>query len=354
MNIEERLKLFISLSNPGRVFCNPDLKDSLQKSEVYYYLQKNIEKAKKYETARSKQVVDYYNKIRFDFISMESYIVEYSKIYFIATQSFERYYINPLVIKEGDTNLKSLGDLMFVFDGQLIPFNKIIKKGDYSLDYKKRMVAENVSVYRKEMYELIEDKANIIKKKKLTKRKLSFSNILNTIELVCCLLFSALMILVFILPGLNADLLAKPFSDIGPSLILLYFIWLIIYLSLFIITSTWHNRLFEPVFYTRRLLRLKRNAIFSLIDKKCNQLEKYYNNALESGKKLHNDIYSFSGYKDSIISFDAVDSVNRGIKSRGYSVMSAIKNISFGVMVLLTLALSVYMLYVSLTKGSLF
>ncbi len=354
MNSEERLLLYISYSFPELVKEQYKLANALKGSDIYFYLTQNIKKCSEYENARSKKLVSYYEGLNFNVSSMEEYVMLYSRIYFLCTQTHERYYINPLAIKEGQCSLKSLGEILFKFDGSLVPFNTIVDRNGYSLAYKKLAVKENVGIYKSEMYELIDDKIKLIKDRKMTRRRLNLGNMLSIIETIFILVFVALFIFALCLSKLRDFIFAAPFTNIPSIMTFIYFIAMIIYISLYIIVATWHNRLYEPVFYTRRFMLIHKRAIYSLIDKKCLQLEKYLNNALETRRHLRKDIYMFAGYNESVIDLSSLNILQKGIDNRGYNFFSAVKNISFGIMILVALAYGCYLIFLAFTQGSLF
>ena len=183
MTSEKKLLLFISLTENIGSIDSYKLSQDLKGTEVYYYYEKNIQKASKFDTIRTKKMKYYFDNLNFNAKNMSEYIKEYSKLYFLATQSNERYYINPFIIKEGETNLKSLGELLFKFDGQLVPFNSIINKGNYSLEYKKLAVKENVKTYKEELFDMLDSQVKKIKKERLVKRKVTAKNVLSYAEL---------------------------------------------------------------------------------------------------------------------------------------------------------------------------
>ncbi len=354
MTSEKKLLLFISLTENIGSIDSYKLSQDLKGTEVYYYYEKNIQKALKFDTIRTKKMKYYFDNLNFNAKNMSEYIKEYSKLYFLATQSNERYYINPFIIKEGETNLKSLGELLFKFDGQLVPFNSIINKGNYSLEYKKLAVKENVKTYKEELFDMLDSQVKKIKKERLVKRKVTAKNVLSYAEFFCSIFFSAFLFMLFFIPRFYESLIAKPFSSFDSSIIFIYFIGLVIYLSLYIATASWHNRVYETVFYARRFLRIRHRAILVYLEKKCQLLEKHFITALENKKTLKDDIYDFSYYDNKFLDFDFVNKVINNKMSKSYTICSALKTIFFGVMILLILFVSCYLIFIALTKGGLF
>lgn len=349
-----KLLLYISYECPELSNFATSFLTSFKESEDYKYITDNIERASQFNSYKVLEIESKLAELAWTTTSMEKAIILGAQVYYLGALTFERYYLNPMILGNAPLYTKNLGDLLFTFDGELIPFNDLIFKKGYSLQYKFQAIDNKVREYNTELKQYLIKPIKTIKDTSMVKSHLTIKGVLNYLEIFFVLAVNFFFIALFFIPSVSYRhaITNLPTSTPGSIVIWSYFILLFFYNASLIIYLLSHNKEYEPLYYTRRYLKLRRGKIDKMVDQKAQKLANYFKEAVRTNSPLVNDIHTFARIGDESIDIEEVQSLQNGPRSRRHQIITAIHNIFFGLMFLALVALISFMIFYHFTKGN--
>lgn len=329
---------------------------ALKQSDLVFLIEENLLHAQNFGTSRVNQLLCDYRALNWNCITYEDVIILTSRLTYLASRTFERYYINPLAVGNRKIKTKSIGELMFFFDGDLVPFNEMISKAGYTIEYKMDAIDKQVAFYHAEMVNFVLKPIKIIVDSKKVKAKFNISSLQRVVEKLTLIVVNFLALTLMIIPnGKFKNVILNGFSanSIGAKIIWIYLIILVIYdmlIALFFARRSYH---YEPLYYSRRYLKVKKKKVFKSLRIKAIKLADYLKRALISNSPLEADIRLFARLGDDNLDLDSVDQISQNLEKKPYRVLSAIHNISFGLMLFALFALIVFLIVYYFTRGDL-
>lgn len=348
-----KLLLFISYECPELSGLASSYLTSFKESDDYRYIIDNINTGESLNSHKIIEIKTKLDELNWNTGNMERAVILGAQVYYLGSLTFERYYLNPMIIGNTPVLTKSLGDLLFPFDGELIPFNQLIFKKGYSLQYKYQAIDNEVKEYNTELKKYLIKPIKAIKDTSMVKSHLTIKGVLNYLEILFLFAVNILFIALFFIPNFNYQyaILNPPTSKPGSIIIWTYFILLFLYDAILIVYLLSHNKEYEPLYYTRRYLKLRRGKIDKMVDQKSIKLANYFKEAVRTNTPLNDDVHTFARFGDDSIDIEEVQSLQNGPGSKRHQVITAIHNIFFGLMFLALIALIAFMIFYHFTKG---
>ncbi|MFA6862192.1 MAG: hypothetical protein WCR56_07495 [Bacilli bacterium] len=307
----------------------PKIKDS----QSYKILQSNLPEIRKSISGRANDIVVKSDSLRFDPKSVADCFILENKVNYLALHSFPEYYLNPLTIDPNyNGEVKSLGDLVFDYQGQECTLNDIILNDKDSLEIKKAEVNQQLEYFLSDANTLVYSSLAIVKKNAFSSQKNKKNQIIGTILEI--LLFISLNVFfavmcIYPFPTFRLFLYYPDPSRVMTYLWYLYPILLFLFDLAFIVFHSYRAKISEPYNYAVRFLRKNSAKVFDDLRNGKEKIFDYIAGAINNRLVLKNDIKDFSKLSSSYIDFKAVINVSSLKEKRPYKVLRSL-NVSFG------------------------
>lgn len=350
----DKLLLFISYHGQDVSTFKKSYVKALKNSETVHLLEKNLIHAQNFGTGRVNQLIADYQNLNWNCPTFEAAVTLTTRITYLAGKSFERYYLNPLSIGSQEVRLSSLGELMFYFDGSLLSFNEIVLAKGYSFEYKCKAVDKQVAFYHAEMVNyLLKPIKKIIDGKKIKKR-FSISFLVRMMEKIAFFAINFTIFILILLPKYKVAILEGPgYHSIGSKIIWIFLIVSFFYDFVYVIFRAITNKIYEPLSYSRRYLKVRKKTVFKLLSVRASKMASYFKKALIDGITLQNDIKLFAKFGDDSLDLDSVDKIKAEMDKKPYRLLAAFHNIVFGIAICALFMVLVFIIVYHFTQGDL-
>ncbi len=339
--------------------CSPYIENisyELLSSPEYQILEENVKLAKQHLSTDAKEVVESFESLDMDPKTVQDVFILQDKIYYLALNSYPEYFINPLAVHPNfESNVKSLGQLIFNVNGKEMPLNDIILDDSVSPRVKKDAVDEQLQLYLEDIENTANESLNQLKNdtgfSAKDARPTAWRAITTVILVIANLFF---IILYSVAPDVMMEFLYTP----DPSRVMTYVMWgypivLFLYDLFFSLFHSYRARVSEPYTYAKKFVVKNSAQVFDDLEAGYEKLKNYIFGAINSKIALKNDIHDFSRLSIGFIDFDAVINVEKVKKKRAYRVLSTL-NSAFAALCGLALVLSITVLIIGVVFNAAF
>ena len=328
---------------------------TILQSDAYQVLSLNVLQAKKHLSTIAQDIVNQYENMKIEPKTLSEAFVLETKIEYLALHSFPEFYLNPLAIDPNyNSEVTSIGELMFDFKGGEVPLNQIILDETVSLEDKKELVDRKLDDFLGDMNNLVSISIQTVQKRAFAKE-----NEKNSQELFSTLLgifsFVVMQVIFFFMLVIDNPFYYASYYDPQPQYVTSYTVFMLpISILLFdVIYSLFHihkARISEPFMYARRFLKRYQQQVYDDILNKKRDLYDYICGAINTKIILKDDIKDFSKLSSSYIDFKEVINVSSLKERKSYRILQALTYV-FGTIAWIVLLISLSVFIISKAFG---
>lgn len=263
---------------------------SIEGSEQYQTLLKNVEKAKAYNVPYSETFLKLYDDMKFSRIStFRDALIAQATINHLSYISNPRYFINPLLYNSNEmsSSIRYLEELPCFASSRELSIEEMIKSDNISYQEKIKVIDNVCATYRNNAKEVIIDKINDLASKNeiVIKNKRKTNNFFWTELSLCIILNIYLIFTLFSQENIIKTIRLSSDITITGITYIIFFALLFVYEAVALINyfAEYHEKS-EKLYCYRYLIRNKRKAFYYLED----GIEKIQRTLIENIKNKDN------------------------------------------------------------------
>jgi len=294
-NIDKAILLASEVGAPLQNFDYSYIKDILA-SDSYLTLVDNVRWARQFKLNKSIALEDDFKSLNYDVKTIEQSVVLASRINFLASISYENYYINPLVKYDFEVKTKTIGDIAVFYNEKYHYFNDLINADEFTLDYKIKVISTKCEEYIEEITLKTQNDLNLTKENKGIRSIVIKTKFISLLRFLVSVLFTLVIFFVFIWEDqVFYDYINIHSTNNVYTYLISIFILSTALMDIFAILLLSYSAIsFYPYYHFKHELTRKFNRRVKKISKKANALASYMLECVKSKQKMDKKLNEFS------------------------------------------------------------